>query len=68
MKRARIVVLAIAFAAAAGAAYVAKRLSAPAPAERVEIEREVGTIDILVAGREIRLGDSVAAGILKWQA
>ncbi len=68
MKRARLVVLAIAFAAAGGAAYVAKRFSAPAPVERVEIEREVGTIEVLVAGKEIRLGDSVSGGVLKWQA
>ena len=68
MRRARLVVLAVAFAAAGGAAFVAKRLSAPPPVERVEIEREVGTIDVLVAGKQIRLGDSVAAGVLKWQA
>lgn len=67
MKRARIIVLAIAFAAAGGAAIVAKRRSAPPPAERVEVTRQVGTVEVLVASREIRLGDSVSSGDVKWQ-
>lgn len=68
MKRARIVVLAIAFAAAGGAALIAKRISAPKPVERVEVETMVGTVDVLVAARPIRLGDSVNSSHLKWQA
>jgi pilus assembly protein CpaB len=68
MKRARLIVLAIAFAAAGGAALIAKRLSAPPPAERVEVETRVGMVDVLVASKEIRLGDSVGSGDLKWQA
>lgn len=68
MKRARLIVLAIAFAAAGGAALIAKRLAAPPPAERVEVETRVGTIDVLVASKEIRLGDAVGSGDMKWQA
>lgn len=68
MKRARIIVLAIAFAAAGGAAIVAKRFSAPPPAERIEITTQIGTVEVLVAAKPIRLGDSVRSGDLKWQA
>ena len=68
MKRARIVVLAIAFAAAGGAAIIAKRLSAPPPAQTIEITREVGATEVLVASKPIRLGDSVRSSDLKWQA
>lgn len=68
MKRARLIVLAIAFAAAGGAALIAKRISAPPPAERVEVETRVGTIEVLVASKDIRLGDAVGAASVKWQA
>lgn len=65
MKRARMIVLAIAFAAAGGAAFVAKNMTG-APKIRTEINT-AGTLDVLVAGRHIRLGDSVRAKDLKWQ-
>ncbi len=68
MKRARIIVLAIAFAAAGGAAIIAKRFSAPQPVQRVEIETQVGTVDVLVAAKAIRLGDSVRSNDVKWLA
>ncbi|GAB4229892.1 MAG: Flp pilus assembly protein CpaB [Methyloligellaceae bacterium] len=61
------IVLGIAFAAAGGAAIIAKKFSAPPPAERVEVRTEVGTVDVLVAARPIRLGDSVQSGDLRWQ-
>lgn len=67
MKRARLIVLAIAFAAAGGAAMLAKRFSAPPPAERVEVTREVGLVEVLIAAKPIRLGDSVRSSDLKWQ-
>jgi pilus assembly protein CpaB len=68
MKRARIIVLAIAFLAAAGAAFLAKRFSTPPAPERVEVERDIDSAEVLVAAKEIRLGDAVSAGDLKWQA
>ena len=68
MKRARIIVLVIAFAAAGGAALIAKRFSAPGPVQRVEIETQVGTVEVLVASKAIKLGDSVGSGDFKWQA
>lgn len=68
MKRARIIVLAIAFAAAGGAAIIAKRFSEPSEAERIEITTQVGTVEVLVAAKPIRLGDSVRSGDVKWQA
>lgn len=66
MKRARLIVLAIAFAAAGGAAYMAKNIATPR-IKTVEVDN-AQTIDVLVAGRNIKLGDSVRSGDLKWQA
>ena len=67
MKRARIIVLAIAFTAAGGAAYVAKNLAGSPTIRTVEVNI-ADTVQVLVAGRAIRLGDSVRSGDLKWQA
>jgi pilus assembly protein CpaB len=59
-------VLAIAFTAALGAAWVAKRVvSGPRQVETVE--KTVGATDVLVAANDINLGDSVRADDLKWQ-
>lgn len=66
MKRARVVILAIAVVSAGAAAMLAKRLSAPGPVQVVE-RASVDTTEVLVAGKEIRLGDSVNAGDFKWQ-
>ncbi len=65
MKRARIIVLAIAFAAAGATALMAKRMmSAPQPVRIVE--STVGTVEVLVASNDIRLGDSVRSSDLTW--
>ena len=58
MKRARVVVLAIAFTAALGAAWVAKKIVA-GPREVETVEKTVGATDVLVAATDINLGDSV---------
>ena len=66
MKRARVMVLGIAFTAALGAAWVAKKIvSAPRDVETVE--KTVGSTDVLVAATDINLGDSVRPEDLKWQ-
>jgi pilus assembly protein CpaB len=65
MKRARIIVLGIAFTAALGAAWMAKRMISGT--EVREIERTVGAVDVLVAAKNINLGDSVSGGDVKWQ-
>ena len=67
MKRARIIVLAIAFAAAGSAAFVAKNMTGGPKIRTVEVNT-AETVEVLVAGRNIRLGDSVRSGDLKWQA
>lgn len=67
MKRARVIVLAIALAAAGGAAYVAKNLTGSPTIRTVEVNT-ADTVDVLVADRHIRLGDSVRSGDLKWQS
>lgn len=66
MKRARIIVLAIAFAAAGGAALIAKRMVS-APPKTQTVEKKVDTVQVLVAAKDIRLGDSVGSSHLKWQ-
>ena len=66
MKRARIIVLAIAFTAALGAAWIAKKIVS-GPREVQEVEKTVGATDVLVAATDINLGDSVRADNLKWQ-
>ncbi len=60
------IVLAIAFAAAGGAAFVAKNLSGT-EIRTVEVDT-AETIEVLVAGRNISLGDSVKSGDVKWYA
>ncbi|MCG8560911.1 MAG: Flp pilus assembly protein CpaB [Hyphomicrobiales bacterium] len=66
MQRARIIVLAIAFAAAGGAALIAKRMmSAPQPVQVVEAA--IDTVEVLIAAKQIRLGDSVRSSDVTWQ-
>jgi len=66
MKRARVIVLAIAFVAALGAAWVARKIVSGST--RVEtVEKTVGATEVLVAADNIDLGDSVQAQDLKWQ-
>jgi Flp pilus assembly protein CpaB len=66
MKRARIIVLAIALTAALGAAWMAKRMMS-GPREVQEVEKTVGAVDVLVASKDINLGDSVGGEDVKWQ-
>jgi pilus assembly protein CpaB len=66
MKRARVVVLGIAFTAALGAAWLAKKIVS-GPREVETVEKTVGATDVLVAATNINLGDSVRADNLKWQ-
>jgi pilus assembly protein CpaB len=66
MKRARIIVLAIALTAALGAAWIAKKIVS-GPREVQEVEKTVGATDVLVAAKNIGLGDSVRTDDLKWQ-
>ena len=66
MKRARVVVLAIALTAALGAAWIAKKIVS-GPREVQQVDRTVGATDVLVAATAINLGDSVRADDVKWQ-
>jgi pilus assembly protein CpaB len=59
-------VLAIAFTAALGAAWVAKKIVS-GPHEVETVEKTVGATDVLVAATGINLGDSVRGEDLKWQ-
>lgn len=65
MKRARVIVLGIALTAALGAAWMAKRMVSGT--EVREVEKTVGAVDVLVAAKDINLGDSVGGGDVKWQ-
>ena len=66
MKRARVIVLAIALVAALGAAWIAKSIVSGPPEVR-QVEKTVGAVDVLVAARDINLGNSVSAEDFRWQ-
>lgn len=66
MKRQRIIVLIIAITAALGAAWIARSIVSRGP-EIKEVEKTVGSTGVLVAAKDIGLGDSVRAGDFKWQ-
>ena len=66
MRRERVMVLAIAFTAALGAAWVAKKIVS-GPREVETVEKTVGATDVLVAATAINLGDSVRGDDLRWQ-
>ena len=66
MKRARFIVLAIAFTAALGAAWIVKKMVG-APRQVETVEKTIGATDVLVAATNINLGDSVREDDLKWQ-
>src|SRR5688572_11049803 len=66
MKRARVVVLAIALTAALGAAWIAKKIVG-APPKVETVEKTVGATQVLVAATNINLGDSVHSQDFKWQ-
>lgn len=66
MKRARVIILAIAITAAIGAAWIARSIVSRTP-EVKHVEKTVAVTDILVAAKSIDLGDSVRASDFKWQ-
>jgi pilus assembly protein CpaB len=66
MKRARVIVLAIAITAAIAAARIAWSIVS-SEAEVQQVEKTVGATDVLVAARDINLGDSVRSDDFKWQ-
>ncbi|MCB1441966.1 MAG: Flp pilus assembly protein CpaB [Methyloceanibacter sp.] len=66
MKRGRVVVLAIAATAALTAAWMANSIVSRPP-EVKQVEKTVGATDVLVAAKDINLGDSVRANDFKWQ-
>ena len=66
MQRAKVIVLAIAFTAALGAALVARQFVS-GPREVETVEKTIGATDVLVAATAINIGDRVGAENLKWQ-
>ena len=66
MKKGRAVVLVIAATAAIAAAWMANSIVSRPP-EVQEVEKTVGATDVLVASKDINLGDSVDAADFKWQ-
>ena len=66
MKRARVLVLGVALTAAVAAAWIARSIVS-GPREVREVEKTVGSTDVLVASKNIGLGDSVGMDDLKWQ-
>mgnify|MGYP001422084433 CR=1 FL=1 len=66
MKRARIIVLAIAVLAAGAAMLLANSMMSKPRSVTKEVT--VGTVDVLVAKADLRLGDAVKASDFRWQA
>lgn len=66
MKRARLIVLAIAIAAAGGAAMLAKGLITT-PKEIVVTRTDYDTKQVLIAKKAIKRGDTILASDLQWQ-
>ncbi len=66
MKIARLVVLGIAIVAGGGAALLAGRSEAPPPAPPQPVAAD--TVDILVAARDVNIGQALAAQDLGWAA
>jgi len=66
MKRARVLVLGIAILAAGGAAMLARGLISTTE-KVVTIEKDVSSIRVLVAAKDVNLGDAVRSKDLKWQ-
>ena len=66
MKPARIVVLLIALAAGGIAALLAGRSDGPAPVVQAPVP-QLATVDVLIAGSDIALGQSITGADLRWQ-
>jgi pilus assembly protein CpaB len=66
MKKARVLILAVALSAALGAGLLAKRMTGAAPEVRT-VETTVGATEVLVAAKAIALGDTLQSGDMKWQ-
>jgi pilus assembly protein CpaB len=67
MKAARLLVLLIALGAGGIAALLAARSEKPSPAP-AQIQKKADTVDVLVAGSDIALGQTLTPGDMKWQA
>ena len=68
MKRARIIVLAIALLAAGAAALIAKSLIGAKPEIKEVVKTDYKTVEVLVANLDIGLGESIQSKDLRWQA
>jgi len=67
MKAARLVVLIVALGAGGVAAMLAGRSEKP-PAQKVAPAAKIDTVDVLVAKSDIKMGQSISAGDVTWQA
>ncbi|MBI1383396.1 MAG: Flp pilus assembly protein CpaB [Rhizobiales bacterium] len=66
MKRARLIVFGIALLAAGGAALLAKGYMGKKPEVRTVVKTDFDTVQVLVAKRDIQLGDTLKAGDIGW--
>lgn len=65
MKRVQLIAVSIAMAAAGGAFYVASSFVQPPPAP-VMVEKEVNSVEVLVAGADISVGQIVSEANFRW--
>lgn len=68
MSRSRVIVLGLAIGSAVMAAYLAKGFVGKRPDKEVVEINKIATIDVLVASKEIPMGQKLAGGAISWQA
>ncbi len=67
MKKSRVLVLGIAFVAAAGAALLARSIVGEQKTQQVITKEFMNTTEVLVASQKIKIGEMVSASQFKWQ-
>ncbi|MEL6747012.1 MAG: SAF domain-containing protein, partial [Pseudomonadota bacterium] len=67
MNKTRTLVFIFALVAAGGAAVLAKQIMSRPAEVREVIKKDYDTVRVLVAAKELRLGDKVKEGGLRWQ-
>jgi pilus assembly protein CpaB len=68
MSRSRVIVLGLAIGSAVMAAYLAKGFLGKKPDKEVVEINKIATVDVLVASKEIQMGQKLAGGAISWQA
>jgi pilus assembly protein CpaB len=68
MSRSRVIVLGLAIGSAVMAAYLAKGFVGQKPDKEVVEINKIQTVDVLVAAKEVPMGQKLAGGAISWQS